>query len=147
MYKLKVSMVKDKRFQYLEKSPLICNDANSVAQVARKFYNSNLFLREETIALLFNNNLSVIGHVSLGVGTINACTVDLKLLWATALEVRATYIILIHNHPSGTLTPSKADDELTKKTKSQGDLLEIEVLDHIIVTKNNHYSYADQGNI
>jgi len=85
--------------------------------------------------------------VSLGVGTINACTVDLKLLWATALEVRATYIILIHNHPSGTLTPSKADDELTKKTKSQGDLLEIEVLDHIIVTKNNHYSYADQGNI
>jgi DNA repair protein RadC len=61
------------------------------------------------------------------------------------LLVGASGLILAHNHPSGNLTPSQADIELTKKIKAGGKLLEIQVLDHVILTSEGYYSFADEG--
>jgi DNA repair protein RadC len=62
-----------------------------------------------------------------------------------ALDDKSTGIILFHNHPSGNLFPSESDNQLTKKIKDSGKLLDINVLDHLIITQNGYYSYADEG--
>ena len=61
------------------------------------------------------------------------------------MEVGATGIILVHNHPSGTLKPSEADKQLTKKLKSAGESLDIKVLDHVIITEKSYFSFADEN--
>jgi DNA repair protein RadC len=62
-----------------------------------------------------------------------------------ALEVQATSMVLCHNHPSGSLRPSRADEEITARLKSAGKLLDIEVVDHLIVSDEGYYSFADEG--
>ena len=70
---------------------------------------------------------------------------DPKLIFAAALKACASSIILAHNHPSGNLKPSQSDIDLTRKLKDGGKLLEIQMLDHIIVTTEGYYSFADEG--
>ena len=69
----------------------------------------------------------------------------MRLALKTALEVSATAIILVHNHPSGTLKPSQADKDLTTKLKTAGQSLDIKVLDHLIITENAYFSFADEN--
>jgi DNA repair protein RadC len=71
--------------------------------------------------------------------------VDPRLIFAAGLKIMACSIVLAHNHPSGTTTPSAADRELTKKVKDAGYLLEIAVLDHLIVTRDGYLSFANEG--
>ena len=78
-------------------------------------------------------------------GGITGTMVDVRLVFKTALELGATAIILCHNHPSGTLVPSDADKQITKKLKLAGDSLDVKVLDHLIVTETNYYSFVDDG--
>jgi DNA repair protein RadC len=78
-------------------------------------------------------------------GGITATVMDKRLLLAAALKLGATSIILCHNHPSGNLTPSGADKEITKDIIKIADLHLIKVLDHIILTKDAYYSFAEQG--
>jgi len=66
-------------------------------------------------------------------------------LFALALKAKATRLILAHNHPSGQLKPSNADIALTKRLQQGGNILGIEIADHLIVTPHNYYSFADQG--
>ena len=70
-----------------------------------------------------------------------------RIIFKKAFDLLATSLILAHNHPSGNLKPSKADIELTKKMKNAGDILEISVLDHVIITDTGYYSFADEGMI
>lgn len=77
-------------------------------------------------------------------GGITGTLVDVRLVLKTALEVGATGLILAHNHPSGTLKPSAADKELTKKLKLASESLDIKILDHLIVTETAYYSFADE---
>jgi DNA repair protein RadC len=71
--------------------------------------------------------------------------VDPRIVFLKALEVQATSMVLCHNHPSGSLRPSRADEEITARLKSAGKLLDIEVVDHLIVSDEGYYSFADEG--
>jgi len=71
--------------------------------------------------------------------------VDAKMVFLRALEGRAASIVLCHNHPSGTLQPSQADIDLTKKLRHAGSTLDTQVLDHLIISERGYYSFADEG--
>jgi DNA repair protein RadC len=100
---------------------------------------------EEFWIVLLNNSNKVISKSQLSKGGITGTIVDVRLVFKIALEMGATSLILCHNHPSGTLKPSDADIKITQKLKKAGESLEINVLDHLIVTENSYFSFVDEG--
>ncbi len=78
-------------------------------------------------------------------GGITSTIIDVRMIMKTALEMAAVGMILCHNHPSGNLEPSEADRKITAKIKDTGTIMDIKVLDHIIITQNSYYSFADSG--
>jgi len=102
-------------------------------------------LCEEFKILLLNRAHKVLGILNLSKGGVSGTVADPKLIFVAAIKANASGIILAHNHPSGNLQPSQADIDLTKKCKEGGRLLEIQVLDHIILTTEKYYSMADEG--
>lgn len=99
---------------------------------------------EEFWVLYLNNSNKVISKLQQGKGGITGTIVDVRLVFKTALELGATALILCHNHPSGTLVPSDADKQITKKLKAAGQNMDIQVLDHVIVTENGYFSFSDE---
>ncbi|HYF32502.1 MAG TPA: JAB domain-containing protein [Chitinophagaceae bacterium] len=102
-------------------------------------------LLEEFKMLLLDRNNACIGISTIAKGGIHACVVDPKIVFATALKARACGLIFAHNHPSGSLVPSDEDLQLTQRFASAGQLLSINVLDHLIVTPHAYKSFADEG--
>lgn len=100
---------------------------------------------EEFWIVFLNNSNKVIFKSQLSKGGITGTVVDVRLVFKMALEVGATSLILCHNHPSGSLKPSDEDNKITQKLKRAGESLEIKVLDHLIVTENSYFSFADEG--
>lgn len=100
---------------------------------------------EEFWIIYLNNSNKVIHKSQLSKGGITGTLVDVRLVFKTAFEVGAVGLILTHNHPSGTLSPSDADKQITKKLKIGGESLDIKVLDHLIITENAYFSFADEG--
>lgn len=100
---------------------------------------------EEFWALFLNQNNKVIHIAQLTQGGISQSIVDIRILFKTALEHFSTGIIISHNHPSGNLKPSSEDIAITKKIKEAGDLMSIQLLDHLIITQNSYLSFADEG--
>jgi DNA repair protein RadC len=100
---------------------------------------------EEFWVLYLNNSNKVLFKSQQGKGGITGTMVDVRLVFKKALELGATSVILCHNHPSGTLTPSEADKQITKKLKAAGVNLDIQVLDHLIITENGYFSFNDEG--
>ena len=99
---------------------------------------------EEFWVLYLNSTNRVIHKARLFSGGITHTTVDVRLLFKTALEQGAIALILVHNHPSGSTTPSKEDIELTQRVKTAGDMLDIKLLDHVIVTEKEYLSLLDE---
>jgi DNA repair protein RadC len=99
---------------------------------------------EEFWILYLNNANRVIHRAQLSKGGITGTLVDIRLVLKKALEMGAVGIILAHNHPSGVLKPSEADKAITAKLKKAAEVLDIRVLDHLIVTENAFFSFADQ---
>jgi DNA repair protein RadC len=104
-----------------------------------------LCLLEQFYILLLDRSNRVMACSLISTGGMAGTVADPKLIFATALKCRAAALILAHNHPSGNLTPSQADRELTRKLRQAGDLLELPVLDHLIITHEDHFSFADEG--
>jgi DNA repair protein RadC len=100
---------------------------------------------EEFWIVYLNNSNKIISKSQLSKGGITGTLVDVRLVFKMALEMGATGLILCHNHPSGTLIPSDADKQITRKLKLAGESLEIKVLDHLIVTEANYFSFVDEG--
>ncbi len=100
---------------------------------------------EEFWILYLNNSNKIIKSSQLSKGGITGTIVDVRLAFKEALQLGAVGIILAHNHPSGTLKPSQADIQLTKKLKSAGESLDIKVLDHLIITEKAYFSFADEN--
>lgn len=100
---------------------------------------------EEFWVLFLNNSNKVISKSQLSKGGISGTIVDVRMVFRLALENGATALILCHNHPSGNLQPSDADRKITKKIKQAGDSLDVKVLDHLIITETNYYSFVDEG--
>ena len=87
----------------------------------------------------------MIGIFEVSSGSATGTIADPKLIFAAAIKANACGVIVAHNHPSGALKPSGADIELTKKIKQAGTFLEIQILDHLIITSEGYYSFADEG--
>lgn len=102
-------------------------------------------LQEQFKVMLLNRSNKVLGIYEVSSGGITGTVADPKLIFMAALKASACGIIISHNHPSGNLKPSRPDEELTKKIKEAGMLLDIKVLDHVIVTSEGYYSFADEG--
>lgn len=102
-------------------------------------------LLEQFKIMLMDRRNACIGISNISTGGIAGCVADPKIIFATALKARASGIIMAHNHPSGNLTPSQADIDLTRKMKEAGKFLEIGVMDHLIMTSESYRSFADEG--
>lgn len=102
---------------------------------------------EQFKIILLNRGNKVIGIFQVSSGGIAGTVADPKLIFAVALKACASSIVLSHNHPSGNLKPSPQDIELTKKITTAGSYLDISVLDHVIITNDSYYSFADEGMI
>ncbi|MDF0708969.1 RadC family protein [Flagellimonas okinawensis] len=100
---------------------------------------------EEFWVVYLNNSNKVVHKAQLSKGGITGTLVDVRLVLKQALELGAVGIILAHNHPSGTLQPSKADKQLTQKLKMASEALDIKVLDHLILSQQQYLSFADKG--
>lgn len=100
---------------------------------------------EEFWIIYLNNANKIISRSQLSKGGITGTVVDVRLVFKTAIEIGAVAIILTHNHPSGTLQPSEADRQITRKLKSGGEQLDIKILDHVIITETQYFSFADSG--
>jgi DNA repair protein RadC len=100
----------------------------------------------EEFWILFLNRANVVtGKHNISSGGMTGTVVDPKMIFKAALDAKAVSIILCHNHPSGNVKPSQQDLDLTKKITAAGKLIEITVLDHVIVSQNAFYSFADEG--
>ncbi|MGB3344225.1 MAG: DNA repair protein RadC [Aequorivita sp.] len=100
---------------------------------------------EEFWIVYLNNSNRIIKSAQLSKGGITGTIVDVRLVFKEALQLGAVAVILAHNHPSGTLKPSQADIQLTKKLKTAGESLDIKVLDHLIITEKAYFSFADEN--
>jgi DNA repair protein RadC len=100
---------------------------------------------EQFKVLLLNRANKALGIFTVSTGGVAGTVADPKVIFAAAIKANASGIILAHNHPSGNLTASEADMELTRKLKDGGKLLEIQVLDHLILTQESYFSMADEG--
>ena len=100
---------------------------------------------EEFWILLLNRANEVLRPVQISAGGVSGTVADPRLIFKVGLEYLASGLILAHNHPSGNLTPSQADKDLTRKLKEAGRFLDIPVLDHLIVTDRTYLSFADEG--
>lgn len=104
-------------------------------------------LQEEFKVLLLNRANEVLGIYPLSKGGITGTVVDSRLIFAVALKCNALGIILCHNHPSGNLKPSDADITLTRSIKKCADLLDINLIDHLIITKRGFFSFSSEGKL
>lgn len=100
---------------------------------------------EQFWVLLLNRANEVIRPFQVSIGGVAGTVADPKIIFKSAIEYLASAIILVHNHPSGNLTPSQADKDLTKRVKEAGRLLDIPILDHLIFGDNGYFSFADEG--
>jgi DNA repair protein RadC len=100
---------------------------------------------EEFWILYLNNSNKILEKNQQSKGGLTGTLVDVRLVLKKALELNATAIILCHNHPSGKLKPSNADKLLTNKLKKASETMDIKVLDHVIITENDYFSFADEN--
>lgn len=100
---------------------------------------------EEFWILFLNRSNKVINRMKLSQGGVSGTVTDVRIVMKRAIECLASGIIVCHNHPSGNLNPSDADTKITQKIKDAGSLMDIQLLDHLIITDREYYSFADNG--
>ncbi|MEJ6979768.1 JAB domain-containing protein [Pedobacter sp. P351] len=125
--------------------PTISSSKDCFNILAASWDINKLELLEQFKVLLLNRANRVLGIYEVSSGGMAGTVADSKLIFGTALKACAASVILAHNHPSGNLKPSQADISLTRKIKAGGDLLDISVLDHIIISSESYLSFADEG--
>lgn len=123
----------------------ITNSKDSYELLLSCWSQRTIELQEEFKVLLLNRNHQVLGIYPLSKGGVSGTIVDAKLVFSVALKCNASSIIIAHNHPSGNLKPSDADIRLTQKLKEAGNYLDVKVLDHIILSKDRYFSFADNS--
>ena len=102
-------------------------------------------LIEQFNVILLSRANRVLGIYKVSTGGITGTIADPRLIFTAALKAGAVGMVLSHNHPSGNLKPSRADEDLTQKIKQAGIFLDIKVMDHLIITSDSYYSFADEG--
>ena len=125
--------------------PVVKTSKEAYAVLLKNWDENKIEYVEQFKILLLNRAHRVLGIFELSTGGQSGTVADPKLIFIAALKTSATSIILAHNHPSSNLKPSRADEELTKKIKAGGALLKIIVIDHLIISPEGYYSFADEG--
>ena len=142
--KLKAVVELSKRFQ--KQQPDKTTVLNSSKIVYESIYmDLDTLPHEEFWILYLNQSNRLLEKYRLSKGGITQTTVDLRLAFKRAFEVGATGLILAHNHPSGGLTPSGSDEQITRKFKLAAASVDLRILDHLIVSKKGYFSFADEG--
>lgn len=142
--KLKAVVELSKRFQ--KQQPDKTTVLNSSKIVYESIYmDLDTLPHEEFWILYLNQSNRLLEKYRLSKGGITQTTVDLRLAYKRAFEVGATGLILAHNHPSGGLTPSSSDEQITRKFKLAAASVDLRILDHLIVSKKGYFSFADEG--
>ena len=125
--------------------PAITTSKNAYDILSKNWDRNKIELLEQFKILLLNRANKVLGIYEVSFGGVSGTAADPKLIFSIALKTCASGIILSHNHPSGQLRPSEADLQITKKIKEGGKFLDISDLDHVIVTVDGYFSFADEG--
>jgi DNA repair protein RadC len=129
-------------------SKIKVNSVRKAYELLLSSWDTNIIeLQEEFKILLLNRANELLGIYPLSKGGISGTVVDVRLIFAVALKCNASGLILSHNHPSGKLVPSDADVTLTRKIKKCADLLDVNLIDHIIVTRAGYYSFTNEGKL
>jgi DNA repair protein RadC len=120
--------------------------SNDTVEILKKFITpAKIQTQEYSFAMYLNNANNVLAIYQFGMGGFTATIMEKRLLMAAALKLGATAMILCHNHPSGNLTPSNADKVITKQIAELANIHDIKVLDHVILTREGYYSFANEG--
>jgi len=119
--------------------------SNCAYQIGLEYSREHLEHYESFNIIFLNNSNQVLGVSQISKGGITGTLCDIRILFQSLLKANAVAFIVYHNHPSGTLRPSEADKALTKKIKDAGEFLDIKLLDHLIITPDSFYSFADEG--
>jgi len=121
---------------------------NDTYELFRESWDSNTIELLETFKCMYlNRSNRVLGIMTISTGGLNTAIVDPARIYSGAIKANARGIILVHNHPSGALTPSEADHKITKQLVAAGKTIGIPILDHLIISPVNYYSMADNADM
>ena len=137
----KVRLVKEPT----ERLTFAITTSSDAYKFALELYDADIEILESFFCIFVNRANIVTSFAEISRGGTAGTVVDSKIIFKMCFDLMAHGIILVHNHPSGNTVPSQADINLTKKIKEIAQYLEIQILDHLIVTPHNYYSFADNG--
>jgi len=137
-----------KRSKVANEERVTINSSYTAEKVFREIFNADTFgWIEESIVLCLNRANEVIGFYKLSSGGTSGTLMDAKVVFTIGLKSMAQGLIIAHNHPSGQLKPSDADINTTRKLVEIGKMMDMPILDHIIMTEEGYYSFANQGKL
>lgn len=119
--------------------------SKDASDYARNFYHDDIEIYESFFIILLNRNNNTIGYAKISQGGVSGTVVDSKILLKYVIESLASGVIFVHNHPSGNLNPSNEDKNLTNKLKNALSIIDVNLLDHVILTKESYFSFADES--
>lgn len=126
---------------------LIINSSKKAYDFIGNFYGDDLEVYESFFLLLLDRSSNTIGYSKISQGGICGTVVDIKIILKYAIDSLCSGVVLAHNHPSGNLKPSEQDINITKRIKDALNIIDVQVVDHIILTANGFYSFSDEGNL
>lgn len=140
-------IIKEYSLTYKRKNVDVENlsSSNVVDSIARNIFKDFMSIYECFYVFLLDHQNNIKGFVKISQGGVTGCNVDIRLIAKYAIEALATKVILVHNHPSGTLAPSREDKTITQNISKALELFDIKVIDHLILTENGYYSFSDEG--
>jgi DNA repair protein RadC len=119
--------------------------SSDIAEFTRNFYSDDISIYESFFIAFLNNQNNTIGFCKISQGGITATVVDPLIVAKFVIDSLSKNIILVHNHPSGTLKPSQADKNITKEIQDGLKMFGVRVLDHVILTEDSYFSFADNN--
>lgn len=144
LIKEKIICVKEKNTTF---NKVKISSSKDAQEYARKFYFDDLEIYESFFIILLNKSNNTIGYAKISQGGIAGTVVDVKIICKYALDCLASGLILVHNHPSGNVVPSDSDKNITNKIKQALNIIDVNLLDHIIITEEKHLSFQDEGHL
>jgi len=151
MKNLLTSVVSEVKLSYVNSVPASqrkeVRRSSDAADLCRLIWDDNIDHVESFHVLLINRANKVLGSKLISQGGISATVVDPKIIFQAALLANASSVILAHNHPSGNTKPSESDIRITSKVVEAGKFLELQCLDHVILTSDSYFSFSDEGMI
>lgn len=139
-----IELAKRKQIQYpQEKTPIKCS--RDIFEIIKPYFED--LTHEEFFCIFLNRSNKILKIENISVGGISGTITDVRIIFKKAVLLTASGIIISHNHPSGNIQPSESDTKITQKIKEAGNLMDIKLLDHIIYSEKDFYSFTDNGTI